>query len=108
VGEIESPHADRYVPKGFGPLPAQMKPIPGVAEATRVTDEGLTENTKRMMREFTTGATRNLDEDKHDYEGFLSPYVLRRFAAYMHEHRKTPGACGTLTTGRRASRRMPT
>jgi hypothetical protein len=78
-------------PLAKGPVPAQMKPIPGVAEAMRVTDEGLTENTKRMMREFTTGATRNLDEDKHDYEGFLSPYVLRRFAAYMHEHRKTPG-----------------
>ena len=40
------------------------------------------------MRTFDTGATRNLDDDKFDYEGFLSPIALRRFAAYMHSHRK--------------------
>lgn len=40
------------------------------------------------MREFKTGATRNSDEDKFDYEGFLSPVVLERFAEYMHLHRK--------------------
>ena len=40
------------------------------------------------MREFESGATRNSDEDSFDYEGFLSPLVLERYAAYMHEHRK--------------------
>lgn len=39
------------------------------------------------MRQFETGATRNLDADKLDYEGFLSPLVLERFAIYMHRHR---------------------
>ena len=39
------------------------------------------------MREFTTGATRNNDEGKFDYEGFLSPAVIDRFAEYMHKHR---------------------
>lgn len=39
------------------------------------------------MREFNTGATRNLDDSKLDYEGFLSPLVLERFAKYMHTHR---------------------
>ena len=39
------------------------------------------------MREFDTGATRDGDTDKYDYEGFLSPLVLRRFAQYMHKHR---------------------
>jgi len=39
------------------------------------------------MRQFETGATRNSDDDQLDYEGFLSPAVLRRFAAYMHKHR---------------------
>ncbi len=39
------------------------------------------------MREFETGATRNLDGDKFDYEGFLSPLALERFAQYMHKHR---------------------
>ncbi len=40
------------------------------------------------MRHFDTGATRDTDEGKLDYEGFLSPIVLKRFAEYMHEHRK--------------------
>lgn len=41
-----------------------------------------------QMREFETGATRNLDDDKFDYEGFFSPLVLARRAEYMHKHRK--------------------
>ena len=40
------------------------------------------------MRTFETGATRDTDEGKYDYEGFLSPLVLRRYAEYMHKHRK--------------------
>ncbi len=40
------------------------------------------------MREFTTGATRDTDENKPDYEGFLSPQVVRAFGAYMHQNRK--------------------
>jgi hypothetical protein len=39
------------------------------------------------MREFSTGATRDDDTEKLDYEGFLSPLVLRRYAEYMHKHR---------------------
>ena len=39
------------------------------------------------MREFATGATRDGDAGKFDYEGFLSPLALERFAAYMHRHR---------------------
>ena len=39
------------------------------------------------MRVFTTGATRDTNTDKLDYEGFLSPIVLERFARYMHQHR---------------------
>jgi hypothetical protein len=40
------------------------------------------------MRQFTTGATRDSDTDKYDYEGFLSPLVLERYGEYMHKHRK--------------------
>jgi len=39
------------------------------------------------MRKFETGATRDGDADKLDYEGFLSPLALRRYAEYMHRHR---------------------
>lgn len=39
------------------------------------------------IRTFETGANRNSDSGKLDYEGFLSPLVLQRFAEYMHKHR---------------------
>jgi len=39
------------------------------------------------MRSFETGATRNTDAGKLDYEGFLSPLVLKRYAEYMNKHR---------------------
>jgi hypothetical protein len=39
------------------------------------------------MRQFETGATRDSDQGKLDYEGFLSPLVLERFAQYMNVNR---------------------
>lgn len=39
------------------------------------------------MRQFDTGATRDTDENKLDYEGFLSPLVLAEYAKYMNKNR---------------------
>lgn len=39
------------------------------------------------MRKFSTGATRNSDDESLDYEGFLSPLVLQRYAEHMHKAR---------------------
>lgn len=39
------------------------------------------------MRQFSTGATRDNDDTKNDYEGFLSPLVIERFGDYMTKHR---------------------
>lgn len=39
------------------------------------------------LREFATGATRDVETGKLDYEGFLSPAVLEAYAAYMDKHR---------------------
>lgn len=41
------------------------------------------------MREFEGGATRDCDQDKLDFEGFLSPEALTIYAEYMHRHRQT-------------------
>lgn len=41
----------------------------------------------KNMRTFTTGATRDNDTNKNDYEGFLNPLVIKRFGDYMHKHR---------------------
>lgn len=39
------------------------------------------------IRQFESGAIRDTDNGKFDYEGFMHPAVVERFAAYMHKHR---------------------
>lgn len=46
------------------------------------------------MRQFKTGATRDSEEGKIDFEGFLSPLALEAFGNYMMIHQKQ--ADGTL------------
>ena len=40
-------------------------------------------------REFDSGATRDTENGKPDYEGALSPIALERFAQYMLKHCNT-------------------
>jgi hypothetical protein len=40
------------------------------------------------MREFKSGATRNSDVGKNDYDGFLSLPVIQEYGNYMTKHRK--------------------
>lgn len=46
------------------------------------------------IRTFETGALRDSEAGKLDFEGFLSPQALEAFAQYMHFHRQMPD--GTL------------
>lgn len=46
--------------------------------------------TESSVRTFGTGATRDLDANKLDFEGFLSPLVLERYAQHMHKARRMP------------------
>jgi len=39
------------------------------------------------IRTFSTGAKRDTEQGKLDYEGFLSPLALKAYAEYMHKHR---------------------
>lgn len=57
------------------------------------------------IQTFNSGATRNLDADKFDYEAFLNPEALHAFATYMHEHRKQKD--GTLRDGDNWQKGMP-
>lgn len=43
---------------------------------------------KPIKRVFDSGATRDSDEGKLDFEGFLSPLVLKSYAEYMNSNRK--------------------
>ena len=63
-----------------------LKSEPPAGDMTR-TNPYLNTITPTSIRKFDTGATRDQDTTKFDYEGFLSPLALTRFAAYMHEHR---------------------
>lgn len=40
------------------------------------------------MRNFDTGATRDSEDGKVDFDGFLSPIALKRYADYLNSHRK--------------------
>lgn len=40
-----------------------------------------------IIRQFSTGATRDTDINKLGYSGFLSPIVLKAFAEYMNKNR---------------------
>jgi hypothetical protein len=57
------------------------------------------------MRTFKSGATRDQDETKLDYEGFYSPSVMKRFAEYMNEHRQQPN--GSMRSSDNWQKGMP-
>lgn len=42
---------------------------------------------ENSIRTFPSGSTRDADVGKLDYEGFLNPLVLQRYAQYLHKHR---------------------
>lgn len=52
---------------------------------------------KPEIRKFETGATRDTDNNKYDYEAFFSPLVAERRAAFMHKNRIQPD--GSLRAG---------
>lgn len=48
------------------------------------------QSSTKEVRTFNTGATRSSDAGKPDYEGYLSPIVIREFGKYMTRHRHLP------------------
>lgn len=49
------------------------------------------------VRTFASGATRDVDTDKLDFEAFISPLVTKRYAQFMHANRRQKD--GTLRDG---------
>ena len=62
---------------GMSPIPVEVVP----------TAKGEGKGWNPNMRAFETGATRDQEHGKLDFEGFLSPLVLKRYAEYMHSKR---------------------
>lgn len=46
----------------------------------------LGDDRQNLIRSFKTGATRSSEVGKPDYEGYLSPLVLRRYGQFMLKH----------------------
>ena len=65
----------------------------------------LSSNMGHNMRTFDTGATRDKEDGKYDYEAFLSPLALERYAKYMHKHRIQPD--GTMRDGDNWAKGIP-
>jgi len=42
---------------------------------------------KEQIRIFKTGATRDTDNNKLDFDGFLSPLTIQAYSEYLHKHR---------------------
>lgn len=78
-----------------------MKVVSAIADTVTISGEQVVGG----VRYFPTGANRNPDADKLDYEGFLSPLVIERFAEYMHKHRSI--ADGTLRDADNWQKGMP-
>jgi hypothetical protein len=67
---------------------------PSKEDIAKIADKlGATSNIGNK-RKFESGATRDLDEAKHDYEACLSPLVLERYGEYMLQ-------CSYLSDGTR-------
>jgi hypothetical protein len=56
----------------------------GAKVTAEVNDDGIA---AESVRSFDTGATRDTDNGKYDFEGFISPLVLWEYADYMHRNR---------------------
>ena len=54
----------------------------------------MTTEEKKKIREFKTGATRDTDINKPDYEGFISPIVIKRYGEYQKEWKDIAWAAG--------------
>src|ERR1035437_3044741 len=68
-----------YLPRMFSPAQEQE---------TLQDLRAILQDAASPVRTFATGATRNVEEGKPDFEGFLSPLSLAEFGRYMASHQK--------------------
>lgn len=66
---------------------AEIKTVTTAVKETPALDLDARKPPTPVVRVFETGANRDVDTNKLDFEGFLAPSVLQRFAEYMHKNR---------------------
>jgi 5'(3')-deoxyribonucleotidase len=77
--------------KNLGEVVALLKNYPAASAAVdpviAALEAYVDHGQKAVVRQFKTGATRDTDTGKLDYEAFFSPAVLKRRAEFMHKNR---------------------
>lgn len=87
--KVEAPVTSTNTPRpGETPEQIAARTAPRNQLEARAEPKHITTDPK--VRAFSTGATRDLDTNKLDFEGFLSPLVLKRYAEHMHKARQMP------------------
>jgi hypothetical protein len=81
--DLAVPGADKTV-RWESPTP-KILPSPEILD--KVWDRVEPPTKSESVRTFESGATRNAEGTKPDYEGFLSPLALEEFGKYMTKHR---------------------
>ena len=100
ITRIEDPDAGGTV---FGLSSGMLADVNrAIQEAAMSLEPG---HTAPRVRTFETGATRDTDDGKHDYRGYLSPLVLKRYGEYMTKHRIQPD--GTVRASDNWKKGMP-
>lgn len=77
----------RCVPNPAGELTRAEKRIYPDAERGHQMDP-VEQAATHTMRQFSTGAIRDTDVNKPDYQGYLSPLALHHYGRYMLKHQK--------------------
>jgi hypothetical protein len=80
---MPGPDFENPFPGGLDPAP-----VPDDVKADIERLNKLMEEEKAKVRKFDTGATRDTDEGKPDYEGYLSPLVIEAYGEYMLKHQE--------------------
>jgi len=83
-----------------------LKHKPGVTDYFKQLErEEMEKKNAPTVRTFSTGATRDVDDGKYDYEAFISPAVLKRYAEFMHSNRYQKD--GTIRDGDNWAKGIP-
>lgn len=90
-------------PNNWPASPAQR--AMGIEIASPALAKQPTPATPLGIRQFESGATRDTDNGKFDYEAFISPRVLERYGKFMHKNRVQRD--GTLRDGDNWQRGIP-
>lgn len=85
---LKHAHLESLHTKEYAGVDALAKHRPYGHQELTLPDGRIVGTVPAPIRQFESGATRNVDTAKFDFEGFLNPEALHAFGEYMHSHRQ--------------------